>query len=177
MPMRHLPLLRLPLLRPLRGRPLGLLALVLVLPTAGAAPLPFTQATRLALKRSRYELLIPAADRNAPWESLQVLFPERFDGVLIRGSVRLCRFVAPPAVARTRCEAVLPARIDSTVPGRLRVQPELPLDRTSLLGLSLLLFNPSLPGPHVLQLQASWASQAEPVTVGTWRIPIDLEDD
>lgn len=167
-----------PVLLPLLGSAAGPLALAAVAPPALAAPgalvpLPFTQSQAQPLLRSRYELLIPPAALPPGTTSLRLTLPPRFDGRVLPESLRLCRMVTRPAVATTRCAAVIPSRLETTAPGVLRLVPEHPLAPEVLHGLSLVLFNPSLDGTYPLRLWADPAGRA----VGAWLLPIETDSD
>lgn len=153
-------------------------------PDAPAAPaaalrLRFFQSQRERRRRSHYDLLIRPSDHPAALTAIWLEWPESFDGQVLVATLRLCRMDAPPRVSRTRCAAVLPARVEPAGPRALRIVPERPLAGDGVYGLSLLAFNPSLDGFYPLRLRASLASDgpemsesAEPVELGVWRLAI-----
>ncbi len=139
--------------------------------------LDFVQGMPIRLKRSRYALLIRPEDHGLPLSSLSLRFPDNFDGSLIQESLRLCRMLTPPAVQRSRCAERLPARLERPSSGEVLILPETPLAGAGTYGLSLVLFNPSVPGRYPLRLFAGSPDSPQPTYRGTWLIPISPEED
>jgi hypothetical protein len=139
--------------------------------------LDFVQVVPIRLKRSRYDLLIRPDDHVVPLSSLSLRLPDNFDGSLIFESLRLCRMLTPPAVHRTRCSEPLPARVERLSVQEVRIIPETPLAGTDTYGLSLMLFNPSVPGRYPLRLYAASPAAPQPTYRGTWLIRISAEQD
>ena len=139
--------------------------------------LDFVQVVPIRLKRSRYDLLIRPDDHVLPLSALSLRLPDNFDGSLIFESLRLCRMLTPPAVHRTRCSEPLPARVERPSVQEVRIIPETPLAGTDTYGLSLMLFNPSVPGRYPLRMYAASPAAPQPTYRGTWLIRISAEQD
>ena len=139
--------------------------------------LDFVQVLPIRLKSSRYDLLIRPDDYGAPLSSLSLRFPANFDGGLTLESLRLCRMLTPPAVHRTRCSESLPARVERPNPKEVLIIPQTPWSGAGTYGLSLVLFNPSVPDRYPLRLYAGSPEAPELTYRGTWLIRITPEQD
>ena len=139
--------------------------------------LDFVQVLAIRLKSSRYDLLIRPDDYGAPLSSLSLRFPASFDGGLTLESLRLCRMLTPPTAHRTRCSETLPARVERSNPKEVLIIPQTPLSGAGTYGLSLVLFNPSVPDRYPLRLYAGSPETPELTYRGTWLIRITPEQD
>ena len=135
------------------------------------------ESSWLGLRPATLLMLVAIAVLLVPLSALSLRLPDNFDGSLILESLRLCRMLTPPAVHRTRCSEPLPARVARPSVQEVRIIPETPLAGTDTYGLSLMLFNPSVPGRYPLRLYAASPAAPQPTYRGTWLIRISAEQD
>ncbi|MCP9926452.1 DUF2808 domain-containing protein [Cyanobium sp. CH-040] len=127
------------------------------------------------LRRADYFLMLRPRDRNNAILKLTVTIPENFDSTIDTSRVRLCRMREGGMLARTRCEATIPATIELSANGRaLEIFPDVPVPDTETIGVHMRLFNPF----NVGMFQFNALAQAPgdvPVSgyLGSWLIQID----
>lgn len=127
------------------------------------------------LKRAEYFLMLRPRDRNNAILKLTVTIPENFDATIDTSRVKLCRMREGGMLARTRCEATIPATIELSENGRaLEIFPDVPVPDTETIGVHMRLFNPFNPGMYQFNALAQ-APGDVPVSgyLGSWLIQID----
>jgi hypothetical protein len=127
------------------------------------------------LKRSEYYLILKPKDRKTAILKLTVGIPKTFDVKINPKYVKLCYMKEGGMLARTRCEADIPATIEVADDGSaIEVFPVTPVPVGKTIGVYINLFNPFNAGMYQFNALAQ-APGDVPVSgyLGSWLIQID----
>ncbi len=127
------------------------------------------------LKRSEYYLILKPKDRKTAILKLVVGIPKSFDTKINPKYVKLCYMKEGGMLARTRCEADIPATVEVTADGSaIEIFPDTPVPVGKTIGVYINLFNPFNAGMYQFNALAQ-APGDVPVSgyLGSWLIQID----
>ena len=127
------------------------------------------------LKRSEYYLILKPKDRKTAILKLVVGMPKSFDSTINPKFVKLCYMKEGGMLARTRCEADIPATVEVAADGTaIEIFPDTPVPVGKTIGVYINLFNPFNAGMYQFNALAQ-APGDVPVSgyLGSWLIQID----
>ena len=127
------------------------------------------------LKRSEYYLILKPKDRKTAILKLVVGMPKSFDSTINPKYVKLCYMKEGGMLARTRCEADIPATVEVAADGSaIEIFPDTPVPVGKTIGVYINLFNPFNAGMYQFNALAQ-APGDVPVSgyLGSWLIQID----
>ena len=127
------------------------------------------------LKRSEYYLILKPKDRKTAILKLVVGIPKTFDTKINPKFVKLCYMKEGGMLARTRCEATIPATVEVAADGTaIEIFPDTPVPVGKTIGVYINLFNPFNAGMYQFNALAQ-APGDVPVSgyLGSWLIQID----